>query len=82
VQEDVLDLDTGADEFAVMADSQSGLPAPEPEAQPAQRPAAPSEQRQQRPIRRPDPKVLDLPRGNRNAPPGDAIDVPAFLRRR
>jgi len=81
-QEDVFDLDTGADDFAVIADSQGRLPAPEPEAQPAQRPAAPGEQRPQRPIRRPDPKVLDLPRGNRNAPPGDSIDVPAFLRRR
>jgi cell division protein FtsZ len=82
VADDVFDLDTGAEDFAVIADSQGRLPAPEPEAQPAQRPAAPGEQRPQRPIRRPDPKVLDLPRGNRNAPPGDAIDVPAFLRRR
>jgi cell division protein FtsZ len=81
-EEDVYGLDTGSDEFADMADSERRLPAPEPEAQPAQRPAAPSEQRPQRPIRRPDPKVLDLPRGSRNAPPGDAIDVPAFLRRR
>lgn len=56
------------------------LPVPEPEAQPSQRPAADS--RQQRPIRRMDPKALDLPRGNRNAPPGDVIDIPAFLRKR
>jgi cell division protein FtsZ len=56
------------------------LPVPEPEAQPSQRPAADS--RPQRPIRRMDPKALDLPRGNRNAPPGDAIDIPAFLRKR
>jgi cell division protein FtsZ len=56
------------------------LPVPEPEAQPAQRPAADS--RQQRPIRRMDPKALDLPRGTRNAPPGDVIDIPAFLRKR
>jgi hypothetical protein len=28
-----------------------------------------------------DPKALDLPRGNRN-PPGDVIDIPAFLRKR
>jgi len=81
-EEDVYGLDTGSDDFADMADSERRLPAPEPEAQPAQRPAAPSEQRPQRPIRRPDPKVLDLPRGSRNAPPGDAIDIPAFLRRR
>ena len=56
------------------------LPVPEPEAQPSQRPAADS--RQQRPIRRMDPKALDLPRGNRNTPPGDVIDIPAFLRKR
>ncbi len=56
------------------------LPVPEPEAQPAQRPAA--DARQQRPIRRMDPKALDLPRGVRNAPPGDVIDIPAFLRKR
>lgn len=58
------------------------LPAPEPEAQPAQRPVTPSEQRPQRPVRRPDPKVLDLQRGSRNSPSGDAIDIPAFLRKR
>jgi len=81
-EEDVYGLDTGSDDFAGMADSERRLPAPEPEAQPAQRPAAPGEQRPQRPIRRPDPKVLDLPRGSRNTPPGDAIDIPAFLRRR
>jgi cell division protein FtsZ len=56
------------------------LPVPEPEAQPLQRPAA--EQRPQRPIRRMDPKALDIPRNNRNAPPGDVIDIPAFLRKR
>ena len=56
------------------------LPVPEPEAQPAQRPAA--DARQQRPIRRMDHKALDLPRGVRNAPPGDVIDIPAFLRKR
>ena len=56
------------------------LPMPEPEAQPAQRPAA--DARQQRPIRRMDPKALDLPRSSRNAPPGDVIDIPAFLRKR
>ena len=83
VAEEVMyNLDTGADDVADSADGERRLPAPEPEAQPAQRPAAPGEQRPQRPIRRPDPKVLDLPRGSRNAPPGDAIDIPAFLRRR
>ena len=58
------------------------LPVPEPEAQPLQRPASAAEQRTQRPIRRMDPKALDIPRGNRNAPPGDVIDIPAFLRKR
>lgn len=59
------------------------LPVPEPEAQPMQqRPAAAAEQRTQRPIRRMDPKALDMPRGNRNSPPGDVIDIPAFLRKR
>jgi cell division protein FtsZ len=57
------------------------LPVPLPEAQPLQRPAA-AEQRPQRPIRRMDPKALDYPRGSRNAPPGDVIDIPAFLRKR
>ena len=56
------------------------LPVPEPEAQPSQRPTPDS--RPQRPIRRMDPKSLELPRGNRNAPPGDVIDIPAFLRKR
>ncbi len=60
--------------------SHGRLPVPEPEAQPSQRPA--SEQRPQRPVRRLDQKGLDLPRGNRNAPAGDAIDIPAFLRKR
>lgn len=58
------------------------LPVPEPEAQPLQRPAAVEQQRAQRQIRRMDPKALDIPRSNRNAPPGDVIDIPAFLRKR
>jgi cell division protein FtsZ len=58
------------------------LPVPEPEAQPAQRPHMAADSRQQRPIRRLDPKALGLPRGNRSAPSGDAIDIPAFLRKR
>lgn len=57
------------------------LPVPEPEAQPIQRSAS-AEPRTQRPIRRVDPKPLDYPRNNRNAPPGDVIDIPAFLRKR
>jgi cell division protein FtsZ len=60
------------------------LPVPEPEAQPLQRPAASGDQRGagQRPIRRMDPKALGMARDNRNAPPGDVIDIPAFLRKR
>lgn len=57
------------------------LPVPEPEAQPLQRPAAAEQKHGQR-IRRMDPKALDIPRNNRNAPPGDVIDIPAFLRKR
>lgn len=56
------------------------VPVPEPEDQPAQRPSG--DQRQQRPIRRLDPKVHGLPRGGRNTPIGDVIDIPAFLRKR
>ena len=41
-----------------------------------------ADQRPQRPVRRLDQKGLDLPRGNRNAPLGDVIDIPAFLRKR
>ncbi len=59
------------------------LPMPEPEAQPAQRQLHPAaDSRQQRPIRRMDPKAYDLPHGSRNSPSGDAIDIPAFLRKR
>ncbi len=57
------------------------LPVPEPEAQPLTRPAA-ADARSQRPVRRLDPKALDLPRGSRGTPPGDVIDIPAFLRKR
>ena len=73
------DEDTG-DRMQTPATGHSRLPVPEPEAQPLQRSAA--DARQQRPIRRMDPKALDLPRGSRNGPPGDAIDIPAFLRKR
>ncbi len=56
------------------------LPVPEPEAQPSQRPS--NDQRPQRPVRRLDQKGFDLARGSRNAPSGDVIDIPAFLRKR
>jgi cell division protein FtsZ len=70
------------DEMPELAEAPTRLPVPEPEAQPLQRPAASADQRAQRQIRRMDPKALDIPRGNRNAPPGDVIDIPAFLRKR
>ncbi len=57
------------------------VPVPEPEAQPAQRVPG-GDPRLQRHVRRLDSKGLDLPRGSRNAPSGDAIDIPAFLRKR
>jgi cell division protein FtsZ len=82
VDDDLYDAeeDTGDRMESAAPTGHSRLPVPEPEAQPLQRPAA--DARQQRPVRRMDPKALDLPRGNRNAPPGDVIDIPAFLRKR
>jgi hypothetical protein len=72
------------DELAEVEASLTRLPVPEPEpeAQPLQRPAAQEQQRGQRPIRRMDPKALGMARDNRSAPPGDVIDIPAFLRKR
>jgi cell division protein FtsZ len=67
----------------VGAGSHGRLPVPEPEAQPAQPAQRPSvDSRSQRPIRRIDPKVHELPRNSRSAPSGDVIDIPAFLRKR
>jgi len=80
VLEEDFDLDNDSDDVLEPVIERVRLPVPEPEAQPSQRPA--SDSRPQRPIRRMDPKALDLPRGNRNAPPGDVIDIPAFLRKR
>ena len=76
------DMDEYAEEDDQPEAPPARLPVPEPEAQPLQRPAASADQRSQRQIRRMDPKALDIPRGNRNAPPGDVIDIPAFLRKR
>jgi cell division protein FtsZ len=70
----------GLDDDAIdLEDSLNGLPVPEPEAQPLQRPGGP-----QRHVRRLDRgAAADLTRGNRNnTPSGDAIDIPAFLRKR
>ncbi len=78
--EENFDVDNESGDVLEPVIEHTRLPVPEPEAQPSQRPA--SDPRPQRPIRRMDPKALDLPRGNRNAPPGDVIDIPAFLRKR
>ena len=80
VLEEDFDMDNDSGDVLEPVIERTRLPVPEPEAQPSQRPAADS--RPQRPIRRMDPKALDLPRGSRNAPPGDVIDIPAFLRKR
>ena len=74
------DLESDSQDVIETQIGHAQLPVPEPEAQPSQRPAA--DPRPQRPIRRMDPKALDLPRGSRNSPPGDVIDIPAFLRKR
>ncbi len=80
VREDGFDVESDSGDVLEPLMERTRLPVPEPEAQPSQRPAA--DGRPQRPIRRMDPRALDLPRGNRNAPPGDVIDIPAFLRKR
>jgi len=80
VREDGFDVENDSGDVLEPLMERTRLPVPEPEAQPSQRPAA--DGRPQRPIRRMDPRALDLPRGNRNAPPGDVIDIPAFLRKR
>lgn len=83
ISDDVFDMEEDTGDIPVPGtgtSSRGRLPVPEPEAQPAQRPSG--DQRPQRPVRRLDQKGLDLPRGNRNTPPGDVIDIPAFLRKR
>ena len=83
VSADVYDLDEGPMEMPRTGPGSSThgrLPVPEPEAQSSQRPSG--DQRSQRPVRRLDQRGLDLPRGNRNPPSGDVIDIPAFLRKR
>jgi cell division protein FtsZ len=80
VREDGFDVESDSGDVLEPLMERTRLPVPEPEAQPSQRPAG--DGRPQRPIRRMDPRALDLPRGNRNAPPGDVIDIPAFLRKR
>ncbi len=77
LMDDVDDSDFELDRDAVdMEDGHRSLPVPEPEAQPLQRQAA-----NQRQIRRLD-RAPEVQRGGRNAPSGDVIDIPAFLRKR
>ena len=75
MREEDFDMDNDSGDVMEPLIQRTRLPVPEPEAQPSQRPV--SDSRPQRPIRR-----MDLPRGNRNVPPGDVIDIPAFLRKR
>ncbi len=66
------------DESTAMESGMRNVPVPEPEAQPLQRPGG-----QQRYVRRLDRGAAsEMARGNRNTPSGDAIDIPAFLRKR
>jgi len=82
VSEDIFDLDEEPLSAPGTGTASHGrLPVPEPEAQPSQQRSS-NDQRQQRPVRRLDQKGLDLQRGNRSAPAGDVIDIPAFLRKR
>jgi len=80
IREDDFDMENDSGDMLEPLMERTRLPVPEPEAQPSQRPTP--DGRPQRPIRRMDPRALDLPRGNRSAPPGDVIDIPAFLRKR
>ncbi len=70
VDENGFELDSDAVD---MEDSHRNLPVPEPEAQPLQR------QANQRQVRRIDRSPESQ---RRNAPSGDVIDIPAFLRKR
>ncbi|MBV9258064.1 MAG: cell division protein FtsZ [Ktedonobacteraceae bacterium] len=73
---DVDDDDFELDRDIPGLDGHRNLPVPEPEAQPLQRQGI-----GQRHIRRLD-RGSDQSRGSRNAPSGDVIDIPAFLRKR
>jgi cell division protein FtsZ len=76
IADDVDDDDFELDRDVPGLDGHRDLPVPEPEVQPLQRQGI-----GQRHIRRLD-RGSDQPRGNRNAPSGDVIDIPAFLRKR
>jgi cell division protein FtsZ len=83
VSADVYDLDEDPMEMprtGTGSSTHGRLPVPEPEAQSSKRPSG--DQRSQRAVRRLDQRGLDLPRGNRNPPSSDVIDIPAFLRKR
>ncbi len=72
------DDDLFLDEDEGDEDENAQLPVPEPEAKPLQRPGV-----SQRHVRRLDRGAgTDLARNSRNAPSGDAIEIPAFLRKR
>jgi cell division protein FtsZ len=72
------DNDLFLDEDEEEEDENAQLPVPEPEAKPLQRPGA-----QQRHVRRLDRgAAADMARNTRNAAAGDAIEIPAFLRKR
>jgi cell division protein FtsZ len=72
------DDDLFLDEDEGDEDENAQLPVPEPEAKPLQRPGM-----SQRHVRRLDRGAgADLARNSRNAPSGDAIEIPAFLRKR
>ncbi len=79
-QEPLPSSDIDEDDFALdnepvpLENAHRDLPVPEPEAQPLQHSAS-----QQRHVRRLDRGASG---GNRNAPSGDVIEIPAFLRKR
>ena len=78
------DIVSNSDDFVLgddVSDLESGLgdvPVPEPEDQPLQTRSSGAVRR----VRSLDRGAADLPRGNRNQPSGDAIDIPSFLRKR
>ena len=70
------DLDLLDDDIEELSTVSQGLPVPEPEVQPLR----PTPNQAPRHVRRID-RPSDLMRGGR-VPSGDAIDIPAFLRKR
>nr|WP_245994192.1 cell division protein FtsZ [Tengunoibacter tsumagoiensis] len=72
------EIDFEIDEPTEMGDALDDLPVPMPEDQPLQ----PRGNGQQRHVRRLDRGATEMARNSRNTPSGDAIDIPAFLRKR